>query len=487
MHLSELEQVRKARLDKIRELNVDPYGCAIQDVEKIGNLVDNFKAGEPLAPNPDNLFYSTPHRAQGRIVLRRDNGGLIWFKIRDDSGEIQVAFSKKSASEPENFALAKLTDLGDIITVDGPIRRTQTGEITIWASRIYLACKSLAHPPDKVEGLQDVEIRYRQRYLDMAFNGDFTRRLQERSRIISLLRKAFEGRRYIEVETPMLHPIAGGAAARPFATHLNALDIPLFMRIAPELYLKRLIVGGMSRVFEINRNFRNEGVDATHNPEFTALEAYGINETAQSLMMMVEEIIKEVVFSIDNTPHDHQGIFKFGEHLVDFNQPFRVVSFKELFQRGVSKDILQETDFIKANKLFEEFCEPLIDPNVPTFVYGYPSAISPLTKTIAGAEVLSQRADLFIGGMEIGTIYTEQNDPQVQFDVFNQQLSDDEESTHRTMDTDFVEALKVGMPPTGGLGIGVDRLVMLLTGQTSVRDVIAFPFMRPLEVPQNQG
>ena len=187
------------------------------------------------------------------------------------------------------------------------------------------------------------------------------------------------------------------------------------------------------------------------------------------------------------SPHDHQCIFKFGEHLVDFNQPFRIVSFKELFQRGVSRDILQETDFIKANKLFEEFCEPLIDPNVPTFVYGYPSAISPLTKTIAGAEVLSQRADLFIGGMEIGTIYTEQNDPQVQFDIFNQQLSDDEESTHRTMDNDFVEALKVGMPPTGGLGIGVDRLVMLLTGQTSVRDVIAFPFMRPLEVPQNQG
>jgi lysyl-tRNA synthetase class II len=167
---------------------------------------------------------------------------------------------------------------------------------------------------------------------------------------------------------------------------------------------------------------------------------------------MVEEIIKEIVFSIDYAPHDHQGVFRFGNHLVDFNQPFRIVSFKELFQRGVHRDILQETDFINANKLFEKFCEPLIDPNVPTFVYGYPSAISPLTKTIAGAEVLSQRADLFIAGMEIGTIYTEQNDPQVQFDVFSQQLSDDEEATHRTMDHDFIEALKVGMPPTGGLG-----------------------------------
>jgi lysyl-tRNA synthetase class 2 len=478
MNLSELEQVRHGRLEKIRELGIDPYGSAQPGAEPVYVLVDTFVANEQTA-SPQYL--AREWTTQGRIMLLRDNGGLIWLKIRDDTREVQVAISKKDVVNEKVFQLAKLLDLGDIVTVRGTMRRTKTGEVTVWAKDVQIACKSLAHPPDKVAGLQDVELRYRKRYVDMAFNEGFTKTLRVRSRIVQLLREEFSDRKFFEVETPMLHPLAGGAAAKPFKTHLNALDIPLFMRVAPELYLKRLIVGGMRRVFEINRNFRNEGIDATHNPEFTALEAYAVNQNVRSLMDMVEGIIKGVVFSLDRTDHDHRGIHRFGEHLVNFNEKFRVVSYSDLYKQATGIDITADTDFVRANELFEKVAEPLIDPNIPTFVYGYPSAISPLTKASV-CPYIAERADLFIGGMEIGTIYTEQNDPQAQYDVFTKQLAgaDDEEETHRTLDEDFIEALKVGMPPTGGLGLGVDRLVMLLTGNTSVRDVIAFPFMRPL-------
>lgn len=487
MQLTELEQVRNARLQKIRELGIDPYGRPVQGVEQIYVLVGTFTANEETAA-PE--FLAKNWITQGRIVLLRDNGGLVWLKIRDESGEIQVAVSKKDVINERTFQLAKLLDLGDIVTVQGAIRRTKTGEITVWAKDVLIACKSLAHPPDKVAGLQDVELRYRKRYVDMAFNEGFTKRLKIRSRIISLLREEFEDRKFTEVETPMLHAIAGGAAARPFQTHLNALGIPLFLRVAPELYLKRLIVGGMSSVFEINRNFRNEGIDSTHNPEFTALEAYATNHNVDSLMVMVERIIRSVAVSMRRNWKEvsEDLVFEYNEHKIDFSKPFICVSYSSLYNQGTGTNIFEETDLVLANKIFEEKCEPLIDPNVPTFVYGYPSAISPLTKVITEQPLLAQRADLFIGGMEIGTIYTEQNDPQVQHDVFSKQLEgdDDEEYTHRSMDEDFIEALKVGMPPTGGLGIGVDRLVMILTGQTCVKDVISFPFMRPLGAASDQ-
>lgn len=480
MNLTELEQFRNSRLQKIREMGIDPYGKSAQNIEQINFLIESFLLNDVPPPSPE--FLESTWRTKGRIVLLRDNGGLIWLKIRDESGEIQVGISKKDVLKETIFQLAKLLDLGDIVTVCGPMRRTKTGEITVWAKDVVLACKSLAHPPDKVAGLQDVELRYRKRYIDMAFNEGFTKTLKIRSSIISLLREAFENQKFIEVETPMLHSIAGGAAAKPFKTHLNALDIPLFLRVAPELYLKRLIVGGLDRVFEINRNFRNEGIDSTHNPEFTALEAYATNQNATSLMIMVEQIIRSIALSLrSNFTKDDNIIFEFNGYKIDFSQPFQCVGYASLYnQQSSGKKINEVTDFVEANRFFEEACEPLINPNIPTFVYGYPSAISPLTKVISEDPMFAQRADLFIGGMEIGTIYTEQNDPQVQYNVFANQLADEEENTHRTMDEDFIEALKVGMPPTGGLGLGIDRLVMLFTGQTSVRDVIPFPFMKPL-------
>jgi lysyl-tRNA synthetase class 2 len=485
MPLTNLERVRQGRLEKIRELGIDPYGIPVFEIKPIYEVVDSFIGNESTA-SPEYL--AREWRTQGRIVLLRDNGGLIWLKIRDDSREVQIAISKKDVVGEKTFQLAKLLDLGDIVFVVGTLRRTKTGEITIWATDVGLACKSLAHPPDKVAGLQDVELRYRKRYIDMAFNEGFIKTLKIRSRIIQLLRSEFEDRRYIEVETPMLHPIAGGAAARPFKTHLNALDIPLYMRVAPELYLKRLIVGGMRRVFEINRNFRNEGIDATHNPEFTALEAYAINEDVFSLMNLVESIIKDVARNLFRSPPssnplpDPVHVYNYDGYEIDLRSPFKIVSYSELYHRATGLTLTEDTDFVKANEIFEEKAEVLIDPRIPTFVHGYPAAISPLTKVASKQSIIAQRADLFIGGMEIGTIYTEQNDPNVQYNVFTNQLAgdDDEESTHRTLDEDFIEALKVGMPPTGGLGIGIDRLVMLLTGNTSVRDVIAFPFMRPL-------
>lgn len=478
MNLTELEQVRKNRLDQIRQLGDDPYGRANPDTISISRCRELFATWETnTALEPRSVG------VQGRIILLRDNGGLIWAQVRDETGTIQVAISKKDVRSPTDFQLGKLLDLGDIILPRGSVRRTKTGEVTIWCESLDIQCKSLAHPPDKVAGLQDIEQRYRKRYLDMAFNGEFTRTLQMRSAIVSTIRHLFSKGGYTEVETPMLHGIAGGAAARPFKTHLNALDVDLFLRVAPELYLKRLIVGGMSRVFEINRNFRNEGIDATHNPEFTALEAYGVNEDVDSLIDFVGNMLSTLVHILkrenglcSNLPLNH---IAYDGKSIDFGS-YKVVSYQDLYQEGVGRDLLSETDFVAANRRFEEECECLIDPCIPTFVVGYPAVISPLTKQSRDNPLIADRADLFIGGMEIGTIYTEQNDPQVQFDVFSRQIDDADENTHRTMDEDFVEALKVGMPPTGGLGLGIDRLVMLLCDKTSVRDVLAFPFMRPL-------
>lgn len=478
MNLTDLEQVRKNRLDQISQLGKNPYGQANADtiaISKCRELFSIWESNETINIQPVGI--------RGRIILLRDNGGLIWAQVRDDTDTIQVAISKKDVTSQVYFQLGKLLDLGDIILARGSIRRTKTGEVTIWCESVDIECKSLSHPPDKVAGLQDIEQRYRKRYLDMAFNGEFTQTLKMRSAIISTIRRLFVCNDYIEVETPMLHSLAGGAAARPFKTHLNALDIDLFLRVAPELYLKRLIVGGMSRIFEINRNFRNEGIDATHNPEFTAIEAYAVNQDVHSLVNFVGNMLSELVYSLKKS----QGLaidlplaqIAYNNKIIDFGI-YDKISYSDLYLKGTGRNLLEEKDLVSANERFENECEPLIDPSIPTFVVGYPSVISPLTKKSPFNPLLADRADLFIGGMEIGTIYTEQNDPQVQFEVFSNQLSDVEENTHRTMDEDFIEALKVGMPPTGGLGIGIDRLVMLLCNKTSVRDVIAFPFMRPV-------
>ena len=372
-------------------------------------------------------------------------------------------------------------------------------------------CKSLAPPPGKHHGLSDAEARYRRRYVDMYANPETIRTFKARSRIVSRIRDFMERRDYLEVETPMMQPMAGGAAARPFVTHHNALDLQLFMRIAPELYLKRLLVGGLPRVFEINRNFRNEGIDRSHNPEFTSMEVYQAFGDYLTMLELTESLIHELAVAmredlLAEDPGADLGTAEaprlpYGELMIDYGRPFRRVSFNELFEEALGfptsdidrvravadelgiPDLDKLDDVLVVNKVFEERAETTIDPSKPTFVLDYPSAISPLTRPHRDDPALAERFDIFIGGMEIGPAYTELNDPDIQLAKFTEQLGgvDDEESTFRSLDEDFLEALRVGMPPAGGLGLGIDRIVILLTDSPSIRDVILFPLMRPVD------
>jgi lysyl-tRNA synthetase, class II len=448
-------------------------------------------------------------KVAGRVVLHRDNGKLIWMNLRDASGDLQVAVSQRDCAAP-GFDLAKLTDLGDLLVVKGPLVKTKTGETTVWASEVIPAAKCLLTPPEKHAGLSDVELRYRQRYVDLWANPETIKVFQARSAIVSCMRREMDRRGYMEVETPMLQTLAGGAAARPFVAHMNALDIDLFLRIAPELYLKRLLVGGLPRVYEINRNFRNEGLDKQHNPEFTMLEAYDAYGDVSTVMDLTEGLIRaaaEAVASREspdvNHPGGRQGLtLPFGETMVDYGSPFAKVAYGELFERALGfsmqdagrvRDEAQKRGIISAealkkmddalvvNEVFEACAEKSLDPDKPTFITDYPSAISPLTRPRRDDPTVAERADLFIGHMEIGPHYTELNDPDVQETKFREQLRglDDEEATFRTFDADFIRALKVGMPPAGGMGIGIDRVAMLLTNQRTIRDVVLFPMMRP--------
>ncbi len=450
----------------------------------------------------------------GRVVLSRDNGKLVWMTLRDDTGDLQVACSQRDCDE-RSFKLAKLTDLADIVVVSGPLMMTKTGEVTVWASSLTTGAKCLVTPPEKHAGLTDAELRYRQRYVDMWVNPETTQVFKLRSLIVSRVREQMARAGYIEVETPMLQTLAGGAAARPFKTHMNALDISLFMRIAPELYLKRLLVGGLPKVFEINRNFRNEGVDKQHNPEFTMLEAYCAFGDVETVMTLTEDLIRAVATAVaKGAPSASSGaaataevILPFGDHNINYSKPFRRVSYGELFREALgfemtdTQRVLSEaaarhikthtptgqpiSTVLIVNELFETFAEKTVDPAVPTFITGYPSAISPLTRPNAQNPEIADRADLFIGGMEIAPHYTELNDPDVQEAKFREQLqgADEgksaEEQTYRTFDADFINALKVGMPPAGGMGLGIDRLVMLMTNQRTIRDIVLFPLMKP--------
>ncbi|MFW5652629.1 MAG: lysine--tRNA ligase [Planctomycetota bacterium] len=477
---------RRAKRDRVRdELGVNPYGRREDDLLDIADARDRFVEG---AEGDDRAVV----KVAGRVMLHRDTGKLQWLNLRDMTGDVQVAVSKRDAVSPEAFEIAKLADLGDILVVEGPIMKTRTGEITVWASHVKMGSKSLALPPEKWSGLQDPELRYRRRYIDMYANPDVTKTLAMRSRIVTAIRQFMADRGYLEVETPMLQVQAGGAAARPFITHLNAMEMDLFLRIAPELYLKRLMVGGMHRVFELNRNFRNEGVDRRHNPEFTSMEVYQAFGNYRTMLELTEDLLRALAMMVSPS-----GIVPWGEHELNFAQPFRQVTYAELFEEANGfpmndfkrvRDKAAELHLVKApdlddwlvvNVVFEATAEQgLIQP---TFVLDYPSAISPLTRPKEDDPTLCERWDFFIGEMEIGPAYTELNDPDVQEQKFREQLrgADLDEQTFRTLDEDFLNALRVGMPPAGGLGLGIDRIVMLLTNQRSIRDVIPFPFMRP--------
>ena len=564
-----LETQRRANRDAVAELGLNPYGSRTDDLITLADARrayspeadDAHKEWEQTAkaardagdPEPGFTDQRPVVRVAGRVVLKRDGGKLVWVQLRDhttgpaswfdddadSSGgdgsdsrtagvtpdlwrargvlpDLQIAVSKKDVAEP-GFDFAKTLDLGDLVVAEGPLVKTRKGEITVWAAALSPGAKSLVPPPEKWSGLQDVELRYRKRYLDMWSNPDATWALQMRSRIVGRIRRYLDDLRFLEVETPVLQSQAGGAAARPFRTHMNALDLPLFLRIAPELFLKRLLVGGLPRVYEISRNFRNEGLDRSHNPEFTSLEVYEAFGNYETMLDLTEGLVRACAWFIV-TGHDrgweglrdHGGegeghlTLPFGDRTIDYGSAFRRVTYAELFQTALgfpitdrdktraeceSRGFKTVTDagepvdhILLVNELFEEVAEPTIDPAKPTFVLDYPAALSPLTRPRTDDPSLAERWDLFIGGMEIGPAYTELNDPDVQAQKFREQLAgiDDEESTFRTFDADFVEALKVAMPPAGGMGLGVDRLCMLLLNQPSIRDVIAFPMMRPL-------
>jgi lysyl-tRNA synthetase class 2 len=518
----QLVAARRAKLEWLRgELGVDPFGHRVNGIISLADAralfdeaLDEANAASVAARKEDETVALVDDRpvamVSGRVVQHRDVGKLVFMVLRDDTGDLQVSISKADMDAAQ-FKIAKKLDYGDIVVATGPVGRTRRGEICVWATELGIHCKSLAPPPGKHHGLSDPEARYRRRYVDMYANPETVRTIKARSRIVSRIRTFMEGRDFLEVETPMMQPMAGGAAARPFVTHHNALDLELFMRIAPELYLKRLLVGGLPRVYEINRNFRNEGIDRSHNPEFTSMEVYEAFGDYESIMELTESLIHELAVAmredlLAEDPERDLGtaeapVLPYGDLRIDYGRPFRRVRFHELFEaalgfpaddiekvrataRELGRDDLDEMDdILVVNWVFEERAEPTIDPERPTFVLDWPSAISPLTRPHRDDPSIAERVDIFIGGMEIGPAYTELNDPDIQLAKFTEQLRgvDDEESTFRSLDEDFLDALRVGMPPAGGLGLGIDRIVILLTDSASIRDVILFPLMRPVE------
>ncbi len=476
--LEKVRADRQAKLEKIRELGFDPYGGRYDSAEPVAGIIGRYE------DDKEDQFAD----AAGRLVLMRKMGKLIFAHIRDETGDIQIAL-RKNALDEKSWRLAALLDLGDLVAVAGPLQRTKTGEITIWAEKLSLLCKSLEPMPEKYHGLQDTETRYRRRYLDIMVNPDSLEVFKKRIAIIDHFRQALKSHGYVEVETPMMQPIYGGAAARPFVTHHNTLDTDLFMRISPELYLKRLLVGGMQKVFEINRNFRNEGIDARHNPEFTMLEAYEAYGDYETMMDLTEELISTAAEKVCGATS-----VEYGELMIDFKRPFRRATYEELIGRhaGVSMsdadavrqkaanfgiEVDNKDDAIVLNDLFETTVEShLISP---TFVVDYPAELCPLTRPRDDDPSLAMRFELYVMGLEIANAYTELNDPRRQEENFRRQIrGESSEETMRVMDEDFIKALRHGMPPAGGLGIGMDRLVMLLTNRQNIRDVILFPILR---------
>jgi lysyl-tRNA synthetase class 2 len=489
---------RRANLDALIKLGVAPYPHKFATKDSISALV----AAHGDKPREELEATRITTVTAGRILSIRSFGKAMFFVLSDGRKRVQVYVRQDSVSE-RDFAVARLLDYGDYIGVEGHLFRTKTNEFSIWASRIEFLVKCFLPLPEKWHGLQDVEIRYRQRYLDLIVNPEVRQVFEIRSRAVSAIREFLTARGFLEVETPMMQPIAGGALARPFITHHNALDMDLYLRIAPELYLKRLVVGGIERVFEINRNFRNEGIGYRWNPEFTMLEFYWAYADYQDLMALTEELMPHVAQAALGSLES-----RWGDHVISFAPPYRRVSLRamaaeeasRLLGRPVSEDELRAADSAKAiarelaardvavnpeegpgkiaTSIFELAEERLVQP---TFVYDYPTEVSPLSKQRADDPDTVERFELYIGGMEIANAFSELNDPVEQRRRFEAQLANraagDQEA--HVMDEDYIRALEYGLPPTGGEGLGIDRLVMLLTNSPSIRDVILFPLMRP--------
>ncbi len=475
--------IQADRLDKLtslRQAGQDPFPPRVPRGEPIGPLLADFAARTGQSAT-----------LTGRLGVIRDFGKLRFAHLSDRTGSLQVGFQRDQLAE--FWPNRKLIEGNDLVSVTGELGTTQKGEPTLWVQSIVLASKALRAAPEKWHGLQDQEQRYRMRYVDLFANPAVRDAFATRSRIVREVRAYFDGLDYLEVETPILQPIFGGASARPFTTHHNALDMPLFLRIAPELYLKRLIVGGMERVYESGRVFRNEGISTRHNPEFTMLESYEAWADYRDVMARVEGLFAHLVDRVLGG----QSVVTFRGQAYDLRPPFAKARYLDLFAQqnpGVdwfdhasvvarAKALHLKTDGIEPAKLANDVFEATVEDTLqgPIFVYDYPVAISPLAKRLPDEPRVTERFELFVAGMELGNAFSELNDPIDQEQRFVAQLQHHDDETPGEVDVDYVTALEYGMPPAGGLGIGIDRLCMLLTGSTSIRDVVLFPLLRRVD------
>jgi lysyl-tRNA synthetase class 2 len=491
---SRLERISQQRLEKlkrIRDLGIIPYPKNYKRThtteQAIAMLEQNEASGETETPVVS---------VAGRIMAIRKMGKSSFLDIRDGSGKIQLLFQDIDKYDEDQIQLFDNLDIGDIIGVKGPLLRTKSGEPTIWVEEFTLLAKSLKPLPEKWHGLQDIDARYRQRYLDLLSNQEVKETFKVRSQVISAIREFLNQRGFLEVETPVLQPSAGGALARPFITHHHTLDQDFYLRIALELHLKRLIIGGFDRVYELGRTFRNEGISTKHNPEFTMLESYQAYADYNDVMDVLQEMVSDIVQQITGGYK-----LKFGDDTIDFTPPWQRLELRQAIIKYAGLDFTHFTDVnsLRAEmkklkiefdpqkdrgRLIDDLISTFVEPNLiqPTIVFDYPVDMSPLAKRKSDNEYLVERFEAFAGGMEIANAFTELNDPVEQRQRFlKQQEVQGKEDEQEVIDEDFLLALEYGMPPTGGLGVGIDRLVMLLTNQQSIREVILFPQLREKE------
>ena len=488
---SEQSKLRREKLAELRRSDL-AYPNDFRPDAQAGELQQRFQDYSSENLQNEEIVVSIA----GRLMSRRKMGKVTFADFRDASGKIQL-FVRKNALSEDEYSRFQSFDIGDIVGVHGTVFRTRTGELSIAVDSIRLLTKALQPFPEKFHGLTDQELRYRQRYLDLIINQDVKETFQTRSAIIRCIRAFMDEHEYLEVETPMMHSIPGGAIARPFITHHNALSLDMYLRVAPELFLKRLVVGGLEKVYEINRNFRNEGVSTQHNPEFTMLEFYqtyaDYNDFMNFTELMFERLIEEVPIS---------STINFGEHEIDLRPPYRRLSLHEAVlshNTELKREDLDQIDRLRshleqvggpisnqwgAGKLLFEVFERTVEDQLiqPTFITHYPLEVSPLSRVSDSEPTITDRFEFFVGGMEIANGFSELNDPEDQAERFMHQIAQRQSGDHEAMhyDDDYIRALEFGLPPSAGEGIGIDRLVMLLTDRPSIRDVILFPYMKPI-------